>query len=103
MIGTLPIRWVLGQSLEESGRTELAIAAYEDVLSPLGLSRRGDFDSRPAYVSMAYRKLALLYAASGQSGKAQEHLAAFEAMFTDPSPELEWILEEVRSAVNGMN
>ena len=101
LVSTLTIRWLLAESLEDSGQLDKATESYELVLSPLGLSEGNDLEARPAYVSLAHRKLAILYSRLGKMDEARKHLDAFEEMFTDPDPELMPLLETARSAVYG--
>jgi hypothetical protein len=101
VVGRLAIRWMVAECLEELNRPVEAAEAYELVISPLNLSSSRDLYVRIAYISLAHRKLAILYSRLGNTESARDHLEAFEALFTDPAPETRPLLETVRSAVAG--
>jgi tetratricopeptide (TPR) repeat protein len=92
------IRWLAAEAYDKQGLIELAAEAFELVISPV-LIPETELYFRASYVSQAHYRLVHLYSQLGKLDEARRHLTAFEAMFTDPDPELAPMLEEARSAV----
>lgn len=50
--------------------------------------------------SFAHRRAALAYGRLGAREKALEHWSAFLEAFTDPDPDLAWMVEEARAGAS---
>ena len=97
--GRLPIRWLIAEAYEKTGRIERAAESYEGVLSPVKLSEPIELYEFPAYCSFAHYRLVHLYSQLGKEVESRRHYDAFRAVFTEPDPELAPMLEEARLAV----
>jgi tetratricopeptide (TPR) repeat protein len=97
--GRLPIRWLVAEAYEKTGRIERAAESYEGVLSPVKLSDITELYEFPAYCSFAHYRLVHLYSQLGKEVESRRHYDAFRAIFTEPDPELAPMLEEARLAV----
>ena len=91
--------WILSQGYAETGHPESAISALESLL---GQPRHRIFDwTLQGFIRPAARmRLARLYADTGQGALAQAHYAAFLATFTDPDPEVRWMVDEAQAALD---
>ena len=92
------IWWMLAEAHQRSGHTALAIPYLELLL------RRPTFGlqdwSLQGFIHPAARyKLAGLYGDVGNPEKAREHYRIFLATFTDPDPDLRWMVEEAGRAL----
>jgi tetratricopeptide (TPR) repeat protein len=98
MTTRLSIRWLVAQAYDQQRQFEQAAEAFKLVISPVQIEP-GDLYFRASYVSLAHYRLVPLYAQLGRLEEARQSLAAFEAMFTNPDPELAPMLEQARSAI----
>jgi serine/threonine protein kinase len=97
------ILWMVAESYEKYGDLEKAAEYFELMLSPLGVSSGWSYLVRPSYCTFAHHRLVLLYTFMGKTTEAEKNLKAFEELFTDPDPELEWMLEETREAIKNLD
>ncbi|HEX9893120.1 MAG TPA: BTAD domain-containing putative transcriptional regulator [Gemmatimonadales bacterium] len=91
-------RWLVADAYERLGNADSAAAFLEMIVTLQRTSWWESFAKGPVY-SFAHRRLALLYAKLGKPELARRHWARFIAMFTDPDPDLIWMREEARGAL----
>jgi len=90
--------WVLAEAHVQSGRPHAAVPCLESILERPRFRLRGWM--LQGYVLPAARfKLAGVYAQIGDVGKAEEQYRAFLDLFTNPDPELAWMVAEANGAI----
>jgi tetratricopeptide (TPR) repeat protein len=85
------VRWVLAEAYVHLGKRDLAINQLDALLR-----ERSHEPFNILVYAPTHFKLSQLHTGLGNTEKASEHFAAFLDAFTDPDPEFEWMVEEVR-------
>jgi serine/threonine protein kinase/tetratricopeptide (TPR) repeat protein len=93
--GTTALRWLVADAYERSGQPDSA-AVYFHMVTDSASSYPGENLVRGFAYPFAHRRLAFLYAGLGDRRRALHHWEVFRATFTDPDPELLWLVEESR-------
>ena len=93
--------WTLAEAYERLDRVDSAAVHWSRLAAAEGLS--GEEVIRRGYShSFAHRRAALAYGRLGRSELAKEHWRVFLADFSDPDPELGWMVEEGRQALSAL-
>ena len=92
--------WRLSQRLETMPAMTAANAATttDEKIAELKGSP-GEVRGRGYYLPYVHRRLAQMYGELGQKDRAVEHWNLFLEVFTDPDPELEYMVTEAREAL----
>lgn len=90
--------WLLAEAHIHLGDAESAIQNLESILQRSRF-RRDNWILQGFIHPPARLKLARLYAEAGNAEKAREHYRAFLDTFTDPDPDLEWMVDEAREGL----
>jgi tetratricopeptide (TPR) repeat protein len=91
--GTLALRWLVADAYERLGQPDSAAVYFHMVTDSASFLWREHYVRGFAY-PFAQRRLAFLYSELGDRRRAQHHWNLFTTTFTDPDPELLWLLEE---------
>jgi tetratricopeptide (TPR) repeat protein len=87
--------WTLASAKEALGKPAEAATLFAGIAS--GVWHGGTpLGNLGLTYSFAHRRAALLYGQLGQEEEAIEHWQAFLEAFTEPDPELEWMVEEAQ-------
>jgi tetratricopeptide (TPR) repeat protein len=94
----IPRQWLVAEAYRWLGRSDSAAAYFERVAesqsSPTELR-----EVRPSVYPFVHRRLAQVYTEMGEEGRAAHHWNLFLEVFTDPDPELEFMVVEARQAL----
>jgi tetratricopeptide (TPR) repeat protein len=91
--GTTALRWLAGDAYERLGQLDSAAVYFHRVADSANFLQ-GEYDLRGFTYPFAQRRLAFIYAGMGDRSRAEHHWDVFRNTFTDPDPELRWLLEE---------
>jgi tetratricopeptide (TPR) repeat protein len=91
--GTTALRWLVAHAYERSGQLDSA-AVYFHMAADSASFFWEEHALRGFAYPFAQRRLAFLYARLGETERAEHHWNVFRKTFTDPDPELLWLLDE---------
>jgi serine/threonine protein kinase/tetratricopeptide (TPR) repeat protein len=91
--GTTALRWLVAHAYERSGQLDSA-AVYFHMAADSASFFWEEHALRGFAYPFAQRRLAFLYARLGETERAEHHWDVFRKTFTDPDPELLWLLDE---------
>lgn len=89
-------RWTIAEAHERLGNLDSAATYFELIAQYRGF---GDYDQvfRGLTHSVAHRRLALIYTKLDDVDRAEDHWVAFLDNFSDPDPEVRWMVDEART------
>jgi serine/threonine protein kinase/tetratricopeptide (TPR) repeat protein len=91
--GSTALRWLVADAYERLGQPDSAAVYFHMVTDSANFFWREHYLRGFAY-PFAQRRLAFLYSELGDRRRAEHHWNLFTTTFTDPDPELLWLLEE---------
>ncbi len=89
-------RWTIAEACEQKNDLTCAATWYHRIASYEGFSDN-DQKFRGLVHSFAHRRLASIYGRLSDSNKAATHWRFFLDSFTEPEPELQWMVDEART------
>jgi eukaryotic-like serine/threonine-protein kinase len=96
--GMPAIQWLLADAFEQLGQEDSAAVTLEALTSDPVCRHYVEY-ARGTLISLAHRRLVLLYAGMGRIQDAQRHWRFFTEMVRTPDPEIRALIEEARAAL----
>jgi serine/threonine-protein kinase len=93
----IPRQWLIAEAYRWLGRPDSAAAYFERIAELKGA--QADIRYRALWYPFVHRRLAQVHTELGETSRAAEHWTAFLDVFTDPDPELEFMVAEARDAL----
>jgi len=90
-------QWLVAEAYRQLGMADSAAHLYEKLAEVEGSP--GEVRGRGYGYPYVHRRLAQMYGELGQDARAAEHWNLFLEVFTDPDPELEYMVTEAREAL----
>jgi hypothetical protein len=92
------IRWFLADAFEKLAQPD-SVAAYLEKITSDSAPTYRDEHIHGVAVTMAHRRLVMLYARMGRLEDAERHLALLQRMWARPGPIARRMLDEARGGV----
>jgi serine/threonine-protein kinase len=93
----IPRQWLIAEAYRWLGRPDSAAAYFERIAELKGAQT--DIRYRASVYPFVHRRLAQVCTELGETSRAADHWTAFLDVFTDPDPELEFMVAEAREAL----
>jgi len=92
------ILYALAQAHEATNQPDSAAVYYQKLGSPVQLARRWEGNAAGLAYPFAHQRLVLLYSRMDRVEDAARHWRIFSETFTNPDPELAYLVDEAREA-----